>query len=249
VFTPAVILQRPEASVCSNGFLTDPRVLSEAVKFLGKGMFFSAIVFDFDGVIVESTDIKSAAFYEIGLHWGEDAARKLADYHAENFGVSRYTKFEWFFENVLGKELNAEESADLGRQFSSICMERIMQVPLVSGFTDAVAVAYGRCPLFVASAAPQEELETILAARGLDVFFKEIFGSPPEKTANLQRAVDTLNVNPGNVLMVGDSQADYQAAKSVGTDFYGRGEQFETSGYAWGEDLRNLVIYLTRKLA
>jgi phosphoglycolate phosphatase-like HAD superfamily hydrolase len=48
--------------------------------------------------------------------------------------------------------------------------------------------------------------------------------------------------------MVGDSQADSRAAKSVGTDFYGRGEQFKSSGYTWGEDLRNLVIYLTEKL-
>ena len=90
-------------------------------------------------------------------------------------------------------------------------------------------------------------LRAELTARGLDVFFKAIYGSPPEKAANLQRAVDALNVHPASVLMVGDSQADYQAARSVGTDFYGRGEQFKASGYPWGKDLRELVIYLAHK--
>ena len=211
-------------------------------------MFFSAIVFDFDGIIVESTEVKSAAFHELALDWGEDAARKMAEYHAKNFGVSRFAKFEWFFKKVLGKNLSPELSASLGNRFSSICVEKIIQAPLVPGFTDAVALAYGRCPLFVASATPQEELERIMTARGLDVFFKAIYGSPPEKAANLQRAVDALNVHPASVLMVGDSQADYQAARSVGTDFYGRGEQFKSSGYAWGRDLRGLVVYLSHKM-
>ena len=211
-------------------------------------MFFSAIVFDFDGIIVESTEVKSAAFYEVALEWGEDAALRMAEYHAKNFGVSRFAKFEWFFKKVLGKDLSPEMSAYLNNRFSTICVEKIIQAPLVPGFADAIARAYGHCPLFVASATPQEELETIMAARGLDVFFKAIFGSPPEKAANLQKAVDALNAHPARVLMVGDSQADYQAAKSVGTDFYGRGEQFKSSGYAWGRDLRGLVVYLSHKM-
>ncbi len=51
-------------------------------------MFFSAIVFDFDGIIVESTEVKSAAFYEVALEWGKDAALRMAEYHAKNFGVN-----------------------------------------------------------------------------------------------------------------------------------------------------------------
>lgn len=211
-------------------------------------MFFSAIVFDFDGVIAESTDIKSEAFYTVALPWGEDAARRMADYHAAHFGVSRFAKFEWFFREVLHKEITPEESSALGDKFSEICLEKIKKVSLVPGFTDVLSVAYGRCPLFVASATPQAELEVILQYRELDGFFKEVYGSPPDKTALLQRAVDFINALPARVLMVGDSKTDYNAAMEVGTDFYGRGEQFKDSGFTWGEDLRNLAAYLSRKL-
>ena len=211
-------------------------------------MFFDAVVFDFDGVIVESTDIKTAAFYEVALPWGEDAAQKLVAYHKDHFGISRYDKFEWFFKHVLQEELTPEQSAELGSQFSQVSLMKILQVPLVPGFTDVLAVAYGRCPLFVASAAPQDELEVVLEQRGIASFFKEILGAPTPKPENLQRVVDSQNINSANVLMVGDSPWDLAAAKSVGTDFYGRGAQFKDSGYAWGEDLRNLVTYLTGKL-
>ena len=102
-------------------------------------MFFSAIVFDFDGIIVESTEVKSAAFYEVALEWGEDAALRMAEYHAKNFGVSRFAKFNWFFKKVLGKDLSPEMSAYLNNRFSTICVEKIIQAPLVPGFADAIA--------------------------------------------------------------------------------------------------------------
>lgn len=211
-------------------------------------MFFSAIVFDFDGVVVESTDIKSQAFYEVALPWGKEAAERMAEYHAQNFGVSRYVKFAWFFENVLGRPISVKESTDLGDNFSEICLEKIKHAPYVPGFTDVLSVAYGRCPLYIASATPQEELETILAWRGINDFFKAIYGSPPGKTKLLEQAVESMNFPPANVLMVGDSNTDLEAALAVGTDFYGRGAQFKESGFSWGNDLTKLVIYLKSKL-
>ncbi len=211
-------------------------------------MFFSAIVFDFDGVIVESTEIKSEAFYEVALFWGKEAAERMAEYHAQHFGVSRYVKFAWFFDNVLGRPITTQESADLSYKFSEICLEKIKQAPYVPGFTDVLSMSYGRCPLYVASATPQEELENILAWRDIDGFFKAIYGSPPGKTELLERAVEAINFPPANILMVGDSKTDMQAALTVGTAFYGRGVQFEKSGFPWGKDLTELVNYLMRKL-
>ena len=211
-------------------------------------MFFSAIIFDFDGVIVESTEIKSQAFYDVALPWGKEAAERMAEYHAQNFGVSRYVKFAWFFENVLGRPITVKESNDMGNSFSEICLEKIKVAPYVPGFTDVLSVAYGRCPLFIASATPQEELENILTWRDIGDFFKAVYGSPPGKTKILEQAVEAMNLPPANVLMVGDSNTDLEAALAVGTMFYGRGKQFKDSGFPWGEDLLGLLIYLKSKL-
>ncbi|MBQ4133009.1 MAG: HAD family hydrolase, partial [Desulfovibrionaceae bacterium] len=171
-------------------------------------MFYSAIVFDFDGVIVESTDVKTAAFYELALPWGEEAAARLKAYHLSHFGVSRFAKFEWFFQNVLGKVLSASEAAVLSDKFTLLCGEKILASPLVPGFADAAALASERCPLYVASAAPQKELEQILQLRGLHGLFKEIYGSPAKKSEVLKNIACALGVGAQCLLMVGDSPWD-----------------------------------------
>lgn len=215
----------------------------------GEAMFFSAIVFDFDGVIVESTDVKTSAFYELALPWGEVAAKQMREYHLAHFGVSRFIKFEWFFRNILGKNITPGENQALSEQFAALCLEKILDAPMVPGFTDVISLAYGHCPLYVASASPQPELEQVLEKRDLSKFFKAIYGFPPKKSESLQRIVDGLQLDPTTVLMVGDSPWDLAAAEEVGTNFYGRGKQFESSGYPWGEDLRNLAVSLAEKLA
>ena len=52
-----------------------------------------AIIFDFDGVLVESLDIKTRAFAKLFGPEGPDMAKRVVDYHLQNGGVSRYEKF------------------------------------------------------------------------------------------------------------------------------------------------------------
>ena len=63
-------------------------------------MALSLIVFDCDGVILESVDAKTQAFARIGAEFGEEARDRLVAYHAMYGGVSRYKKFEWMFQEV-----------------------------------------------------------------------------------------------------------------------------------------------------
>ena len=49
-------------------------------------------IFDFDGVIVDSVDIKTEAFGEIYSNYGSSITEKVKNYHIENGGLSRYEK-------------------------------------------------------------------------------------------------------------------------------------------------------------
>ena len=51
-------------------------------------MRYDAIFFDFDGVIVDSVNIKTQVFYLMYLPYGEDIALKAKQHHIENGGVS-----------------------------------------------------------------------------------------------------------------------------------------------------------------
>ena len=61
------------------------------------------IVFDYDGVILNSVEIKNDAFKELVKNYNDQVKKKFVKFHLENLGVSRYKKFE-FLTNILLKE-------------------------------------------------------------------------------------------------------------------------------------------------
>lgn len=62
-----------------------------------------AIFWDFDGVIADSVNVKTDAFYELYLPYGKEVAEKVKEYHLANGGVSRFKKFEYWETELLGK--------------------------------------------------------------------------------------------------------------------------------------------------
>ena len=57
---------------------------------------YQNLIFDCDGVILNSNKIKTNAFFAVALPYGQTAAQALVDYHLQNGGISRYRKFEYF---------------------------------------------------------------------------------------------------------------------------------------------------------
>jgi phosphoglycolate phosphatase-like HAD superfamily hydrolase len=206
----------------------------------------ACIVFDCDGVILESVPIKTRAFARLAAPFGAEAEEKLLMFHREHGGVSRFKKFAWLYTEVLGREISRRELEDLDRRFARITFEELLICPLVPGFEETARAWHGRAPLYVCSGAPHEELNAILGARGLARYFTEICGSPPAKAALLSGIVQRAGVNPARAVMVGDSMTDLRAAREVGTLFYGRGEELKGEEVPWGEDLADLDAWLNR---
>ena len=207
-------------------------------------MHFPLVVFDCDGVILESVDAKTEAFYRVALNWGPETARRFKEYHLGHLGISRFVKFEWLFKEVLHEELTPALAAKLGQQFADICLEEVAASPLVPGCLECLDYLRGKTTLYIASGMPDEELKTIIKARGLDKYFTATLGSPPGKTELLGAIVFEEGISPECTLMVGDSGTDLRAAQEVGCAFFGRGTQFKDSGWPWHADLTGLLAYL-----
>ncbi len=62
---------------------------------------YKTIIFDCDGVILNSNKIKSEAFRIVASQYGDKEARKLVTYNKENGGVSRYVKFNYFINEII----------------------------------------------------------------------------------------------------------------------------------------------------
>ncbi|MDR2076201.1 MAG: HAD family hydrolase [Desulfovibrio sp.] len=207
-------------------------------------MPLALVVFDCDGVLLESVGAKTLAFKRIGAEFGPEAADRLTRYHILHSGVSRSEKFAWFFEEVLGRRILPEEDAALCSRFAGYCLEEVCASPLVPGIREVLDLWHGRVPLYVASGTPQAELADVLTRQGLARYFAGLFGSPPGKADLLRGILDLSGACPKETVMVGDSRSDYDAAEKAGTLFYGRGAVFRSSGCPWHTDLTRLNSYL-----
>ena len=184
---------------------------------------WQAIIFDFDGVIVESGDIKTQAFADLYHSYGEQVVTEVVRYHRQNGGMSRYHKFRHFQQHLLGRpSLTMEEEQSLDQRFSELVMEAVIASQAVPGAEALIQKAAATIPLFVASGTPENELKTIVERRGLSSYFTEVRGSPLSKQSLIAEILTTYALIPERVLMIGDAMADYYGATVNGTAFLGR---------------------------
>ncbi|MDX1502284.1 MAG: HAD hydrolase-like protein [Thermoanaerobaculia bacterium] len=180
-----------------------------------------AVLFDFDGVIVESGPIKTAAFRELFADRPEIQEAVVA-HHRRHLGLSRYRKFEWIYRNLLGRELTPGEAQRLGREFSRLVLDRVLACPLVPGARELLERLSGSIPAFVVSGTPQEELDLIVDRRSLRPLFTEVHGSPPEKPEIVAGIVERHGLDRRRVWLVGDGLSDQAAAAEAGVRFVAR---------------------------
>jgi phosphoglycolate phosphatase-like HAD superfamily hydrolase len=180
-----------------------------------------AVVFDFDGVILESGSIKTEAFLELFADYPEHQEAVLA-FHLANLGVSRYVKFQYVVEELLRRPYTNQDQETLGAAFAALVLDKVLNCPFVPGAQETLQALCGRLPAFVASGTPHEELVLVVAERGLQPFFAEVWGSPHKKSDILADVRQRYGWGADEVLMVGDGLSDYQAAQIAGARFLAR---------------------------
>jgi beta-phosphoglucomutase-like phosphatase (HAD superfamily) len=175
---------------------------------------YNAFIFDFDGVIVDSLDIKTRAFGELFKKYGSEISEKVMDYHRKNGGVSRYEKFKYYYKNLLKKEINQEIIDKLDADFSKLVAKKVIKAPFIPGALRLLNILRKNLKnIFLISATPRKEINMIIKKRDLSRYFVEIKGSPPEKSKNLEMIVKKFELNPRQCVYFGDSREDLKAAK------------------------------------
>jgi HAD superfamily hydrolase (TIGR01549 family) len=179
------------------------------------------IILDFDGVIVESTDIKIEAFRKLFSNYPKHVDT-IVEYHKKHMGVSRYEKFSYIFENILKRPLSEEKMAELSRHFSALVVEEIKACPLVLGALEFLEKYSKRVKLFIASSTPEDELQYLVKARGLQKYFRGMYGTPSKKSEIVLRIIEEEGAEKEEALFVGDSAADRAEAEKAEVRFIGR---------------------------
>ena len=180
---------------------------------------YDAIVFDFDGTLVDSKEIKTLAFGKLYEEHGEDIVRQVIAYHRENEGISRFNKFRHWHEQLLCQPYTKEVENELAHLYSLLVLDAVVEAPYIKGGLEFLDAYYRKLPLFVASGAPEQELQEIIERRDMFLYFAGVFGSPASKAEILKKIIRKYHYTPKRVLMIGDSLADCEGAHSAGTSF------------------------------
>jgi len=176
-------------------------------------------LFDCDGVILQSNELKSAAFAGALAGEPEDLVAQFVAYHKENGGVSRYVKFEYYFKNIKG-EKNIQDKVDKAlTDYADIVFDQLKKVDYVPGVIPVIEYFYKRnIPCYVVSGGDQKELRKVFSFRGIGHLFVDILGSPVTKNEHVASLVQSNAVAYPSIFF-GDSRSDMIAATENGSDF------------------------------
>lgn len=177
-------------------------------------------VFDCDGVILDSNRLKTQAYYDTAIAFGatHDQAQAIMDYHVKLGGISRYPKYQYFLEEILGRPATQEDMDFLLARFATEIHQGLLHCKIADGLFE-LRQQYPHAKWMVLSGGDQEELRTLFHERQLaGLFDAGIFGSPDNKDQVLARELANGNITPP-ALFLGDSKYDHEAAVAAGLDF------------------------------
>lgn len=206
-----------------------------------------AIVFDFDGVLVDSNKIKYNAFFEIfpNNYSTKKVIKQVLNNHREK---SRF----FIIKKILSK-INSNNYKNYTKEllikkyaikYNKIVEEKVIKCKEIPYANSILKKLYKKYNLYIFSTTPHKSLVKIIKKRKLYKFFKGIYGWPNEKIDSLERIIKQENCKPSQIVVVGDGKTDYLVSKKKQVVFIGvanRFNNFNGSKFATIKNLKNLM--------
>ncbi len=197
---------------------------------------YKSIIFDCDGVILNSNKIKTETFRNILRGFQENAIEEFINYHQNNGGISRYIKLDYFLTNILPKYSKFPEDKEnillsLLTNYSNECKECLYKSEVADNLEKLKTIT-NEIPWIIVSGSDQKELRDVFDYKKLSKFFNGgIFGSPEKKfdIINREKSIGFIKYP---ALFLGDSKLDHAVAKSLNIDFLFVSNWTDFRGYA-----------------
>ncbi len=180
------------------------------------------ILFDFDGVILDSMKIKGDGFVELFSNAQNIHIQRLEKYHYENGGISRFEKIKYFYQNILNKEISNDEIISLSNKFSDIIKNKLFDKNnLIKETIEFIENNHKKYNLHIVSGAEHEELNNLCKYFDITNYFLTIKGSPIKKDILVKDILNQYDYKTNETILIGDSINDYYASKDNKLNFYG----------------------------
>jgi len=113
---------------------------------------FKVILWDFDGVLMDSNAVRDLGFEKVLAEFPPEQVAALLDYHRKNGGLSRYVKFRYFFQTIRNEPIKASEIMVWAGKFSEIMRQLLVNPDLLIEDSMAfVRAHYHEIPMHIVS--------------------------------------------------------------------------------------------------
>ncbi len=180
------------------------------------------IIFDFDGVILDSVPVKTYGFGKIFERYPQEQVAKLLAYHEHNGGLSRFHKIRYFYREILGQNITEDEVQEYAEAFGRITKNELTKRKyLIDQTLQFIQNNRDRYKMHIASGAEHEELNYLCNELGIVGYFLSIEGSPTAKYEIVKKIITDNGYSAKECCLIGDSINDWEASEANGVDFIG----------------------------
>ncbi|ABE52503.1 HAD family hydrolase [Methanococcoides burtonii] len=180
------------------------------------------IIFDFDGVILNSMAIKTKAFRDLFSSYPKNVVDDFIEYHLKNGGVSRYRKIDYFHKQLLGIDISEKEILEYAQKYSSLTRNELTDPNyLIQDTFNFIKCNHSRYNMHIASGADEKDLIYICNGLEISKYFMTINGSPIIKSEIIDTILTTYKYKKEETCLIGDSINDHEAAKKNSILFFG----------------------------
>jgi HAD superfamily hydrolase (TIGR01549 family) len=210
-----------------------------------------AIIFDFDGVLVKSNEIRKRTYFNI---FPETPER---DKIVEECLKSSKTKTRWgLIEDIILKlkEKRLIDYKDLENEkkkyvdkYSKITEEKTSIAEEVRGSKESLRELSKKYDIFIVSGTTQESLDVVVKNRGLSTYFKGVYGTMPRKRSKIElikKILQDFRLDSKKIIYIGDGEEDLETAKFYNMIFIGLINK--DNGFEIRKDIKYKLNDLTR---
>lgn len=183
---------------------------------------YKVILWDFDGVIMDSMPIRSKGFEVVLGKYPRLQVEELLAFHHTNGGLSRYLKFRYFFEEIRKEPITESEVQLFADDFSKVMLSLLIDEKLlIEDSVSFIKSNWENYEMHIVSGSDGKELRFICESLGLSKYFKSINGSPTHKNELVRQLLEKYGYSNKQIVLIGDSKNDFEAAEVNNIAFYG----------------------------
>jgi phosphoglycolate phosphatase-like HAD superfamily hydrolase len=185
-------------------------------------MTVKVIVFDFDGTLIDSNQLKYDAFFEL-FSSKNHHKQIIKNVLNEILEESRYVILREIIKR-LNTEMHEDELDDrvqkLANRYNKIVVDGAKHCNEKPGAKEVLVSLSKRFKLYLSSTTPEVSLKEIVRHRMWTNYFCDIFGYPNDKASIIFKIIKKEGLKPEKLLVVGDGMSDMDSSKRTGCKFF-----------------------------